>query len=118
MKKLDTFQSQKLINKHLKTVKGGEDSTVADESLNEDGTPRTKDGTIVPPRNQKSMKERSFGTILVILSALITYTDKLGIEFNDKKWGTILINFKTDRNKNIKRAKLLTGLSTGADAPF
>ncbi|MCO6162564.1 hypothetical protein [Flavobacterium sp. NRK F7] len=51
MKKLDTFQSQKLINKHLKTVKGGEDSTVIDESLNEDGTPRTKDGTIVPPRN-------------------------------------------------------------------
>lgn len=28
------------------------------------------------------MKERSFGTILVILSALITYTDKLGIELD------------------------------------
>ena len=27
MKKLDTFQSQKLINKHLKTIKGGEEAT-------------------------------------------------------------------------------------------
>ena len=61
-----------------------------------------------------------------LMSKIINYKDrwkrlkevKLGIEFDDKKWGTILINFKTDRNKNIKRAKLLTGLSTGADAPF
>ena len=51
MKKMDIFKSQKLTSKQLKTVKGGEDSTVTDESLNEDGTPRTKDGTIVPPRN-------------------------------------------------------------------
>ncbi|WP_130736937.1 bacteriocin [Flavobacterium sp. J27] len=50
MKKMEFFQFQKLTNKQLKTVKGGEDSPV-DESLNEDGTPRTKDGTIVPPRN-------------------------------------------------------------------
>ena len=59
------------------------------------------------------------------MSKIINYKDrwkrlkevKLGIEFDDKKWGTILINFKTDRNKNIKRAKLLSGLG-GTDAPF
>ena len=27
MKKFDTFQSQKLINKHLKAIKGGEEAT-------------------------------------------------------------------------------------------
>ena len=39
MKKMEFFQSQKLINKHLKTIKGGDESTpgVTDEDIDRSG---------------------------------------------------------------------------------
>ena len=45
---------------------------------------------------------------------------KIGVEFTDGKWATILINFKTERNEKIKAGKLLmeAAAGSGSKAPF
>ena len=44
---------------------------------------------------------------------------KIGVEFTDGKWATILINFKTERNEKIKAGKLLMNAGAGSSpAPF
>ena len=45
---------------------------------------------------------------------------KIGVEFTDGKWATIVINFKMGRNKKIKAGKLLMEAAAGSrsKAPF